>query len=126
MYLLNANARWEIEMSVISQRKAELENGAAPRCAVPETGHSQNSSRTDLPAQPLLKAFFSKEELAAELGRNPRTLDRWEILGTGPPRTYIGREVRYRRTSVQRWLAAQEQSCRRSSEIKLSQGKATL
>jgi hypothetical protein len=52
--------------------------------------------------------FFTKEELAGELGRNMRTLDRWEALGIGPPRTLVGRKILYRRTSVQRWLAAQE------------------
>lgn len=58
----------------------------------------------------ILSEFFTKEELAAELQRNPRTLDRWEVLGMGPPRTYVGRKVLYRRASVQKWLAAQEQS----------------
>ena len=95
-------------MSVNSRRKAELKGGAAPWIAEPETRADQNSAGGDVPAEPILKSFFSKEELAAELGRNPRTLDRWEMLGTGPPRTLIGREVRYRRTSVQKWLCAQE------------------
>ena len=57
---------------------------------------------------PLLSEFLTKEELAAELRRNVRTLDRWDALGLGPPRTCIGRTVLYRRASVQKWLAAQE------------------
>jgi hypothetical protein len=57
---------------------------------------------------PVLSDFLTKEALAAELGRNPRTLDRWEVLGIGPPRTLVGRKILYRRMSVQRWLAAQE------------------
>jgi hypothetical protein len=60
--------------------------------------------------EPILSEFLSKEELAAELRRNPRTLDRWQALGMGPPRTHVGRKVLYRRASVQRWLVAQEQS----------------
>jgi hypothetical protein len=56
----------------------------------------------------LLSEFFTKGELATELGRNQRTLDRWDLLRTGPPRTYVGRKVLYRRASVQKWLAAQE------------------
>ena len=60
--------------------------------------------------EPILSEFLTKEELAAELRRNPRTLDRWAVLGIGPPRTRVGRHVLYRRASVQRWLLAQEQS----------------
>ena len=59
-------------------------------------------------SEPILSEFLTKEELPAELRRNPRTLDRWDVLGVGPPRTLVGRQVLYRRASVQRWLAAQE------------------
>jgi predicted DNA-binding transcriptional regulator AlpA len=59
---------------------------------------------------PILSEFLTTEELATELGRNKRTLDRWDALGAGPPRTRVGRKVLYRRSSVQKWLAAQEQS----------------
>ena len=61
-------------------------------------------------SEPILSEFLTTEELAAELRRNPRTLDRWAVLGMGPPRTHVGRKVLYRRASVQKWLAAQEQS----------------
>ena len=57
---------------------------------------------------PILAEFMTVEELAAELGRNKRTLDRWDALGIGPPRTRMGRTVLYRRSSVQKWLVAQE------------------
>ena len=60
-------------------------------------------------SEPILSEFLPKEELAAELRRNPRTLDRWDALGVGPPRTRVGRQVLYRRASVERWLAAQEE-----------------
>jgi hypothetical protein len=59
-------------------------------------------------SEPLLSEFLTKEELAAELKRNARTLDRWQVLGVGPPRTCFGRTVLYRRASVQTWLTAQE------------------
>jgi hypothetical protein len=62
----------------------------------------------------LLSEFLTKQELAAELRRHVRTLDRWIALGIGPPRTCIGRTVLYRRLSVEKWLVAQEQSCPRS------------
>ena len=53
---------------------------------------------------PILADFMTVEQLAAELGRNKRTLDRWDALGTGPPRTRVGRTVLYRRSSVEKWL----------------------
>jgi hypothetical protein len=56
----------------------------------------------------ILAEFMTMEELAAELGRNKRTLDRWDALGIGPPRTRVGRTILYRRSSVQKWLVAQE------------------
>jgi hypothetical protein len=59
--------------------------------------------------EPILAEYLTREELASELRRNPRTLDRWEVLGMGPPRTHIGRKVLYRRASLLKWLAAQEQ-----------------
>lgn len=58
----------------------------------------------------ILSEFLTKEELAEQLLRNPRTLDRWAVLGMGPPRTHVGRKVLYRRASVQKWLVAQEQA----------------
>jgi hypothetical protein len=67
-----------------------------------------------LNSQPILAEFLTKEELAAELGLNERTLDRWDVLGIGPPRTHVGRKVLYRRASVQKWLTAQEHQRRAS------------
>ena len=32
-------------------------------------------------SEPILSEFLTKEELAAELRRNVRTLDRWDMLG---------------------------------------------
>jgi hypothetical protein len=65
-------------------------------------------------SESILSEFLTKEELAAELHRNPRTLDRWDVLGAGPPRTIIGRKVLYRRASVQKWLCALERHRRAS------------
>jgi predicted DNA-binding transcriptional regulator AlpA len=60
----------------------------------------------------MLSEYLTLDELAAELGRNKRTLDRWERLHTGPPRTRMGRSVLYRRDSVRTWLAKQESKTR--------------
>lgn len=61
--------------------------------------------------EPLLSEFLTKKELAAELRRDVRTVERWSALGLGPPRTCFGRTVLYKRSSVQKWLAEQEQAC---------------
>jgi hypothetical protein len=57
---------------------------------------------------PILADFLTRSELAVQLDCNERTLDRWELLGTGPPRTYLGRAVLYRRSAVMEWIASQE------------------
>jgi hypothetical protein len=67
-------------------------------------------------AEPILAEYLTREELASELRRNPRTLDRWEVLGMGPPRTLVGRQVLYRRSSLLKWLAAQEQRSNQGAE----------
>jgi predicted DNA-binding transcriptional regulator AlpA len=54
----------------------------------------------------LLADFFTKGQLANELGCAPATLDRWERLKKGPPKTKIGQLVLYRRADVAAWLAA--------------------
>jgi hypothetical protein len=63
----------------------------------------------------ILSDFLTKQELATELDRETRTLDRWDALGIGPPRTRVGRKVLYRRASVRRWLAAQERDAHATS-----------
>ena len=48
--------------------------------------------------------YLTQSQLAAELGRSVRTLDRWALTGNGPPRTRIGRLTLYRRGGVIDWL----------------------
>jgi predicted DNA-binding transcriptional regulator AlpA len=59
--------------------------------------------------RPVLDELLTAKKLAAELGLNRRTVDRWHRAGTGPPRTLVGRQVYYRRDTVRQWLAEQEQ-----------------
>lgn len=56
----------------------------------------------------VLDGYLTREELAEELGKTPRTLDRWASLRVGPPRSKIGRTVVYRVAAVQSWLIQQE------------------
>lgn len=61
-------------------------------------------------SKPVLSGFLTKGELAAALGRHPRTLDRWAALREGPPQTRIGRQTLYKKSSVQKWLSARERA----------------
>ncbi len=58
----------------------------------------------------LLADWISRDQLAGELGIACDTLARWEARQIGPPCTRIGRKVLYRRTSVENWINAQEQT----------------
>jgi hypothetical protein len=42
----------------------------------------------------LLDDYLTREELAVELGKCVRTLDRWHAVRYGPPRATVGREPR--------------------------------
>ena len=63
-------------------------------------------------SEPILSEYQTKEELAAELGLCSRTLDRWAALREGPPQTRVGRQVLFRRSSVQKWLVSREDGAR--------------
>jgi DNA-binding transcriptional MerR regulator len=58
----------------------------------------------------LLDDYYTKEQLADQLKRSTRTLDRWDALRVGPPVTKLagGRRL-YARASVVDWLRQQEQ-----------------
>src|SRR5262249_13647002 len=57
----------------------------------------------------VLDDYMTPEQLAAELRRCTRTLDRWHDKGTGPPRVTIGRSPLYRRKAVAQWLLNREE-----------------
>jgi hypothetical protein len=59
----------------------------------------------------LLADFLTQDEAAAELNVCERTLDRWRTLNKGPPITKLGRRILYKRSSVLKWLTAQEEAC---------------
>ena len=58
--------------------------------------------------------LYLAEETASLLKSNPRTLERWRSIGTGPPFVKIGRRVAYRLSDLQAWLA--QQTRRHTSE----------
>jgi len=61
----------------------------------------------------ILADYFDTAELAAELGVTPLTVVRWRLAKKGPPITYLGRRILYKKSSVKAWLAAQERPAER-------------
>jgi len=55
-----------------------------------------------------LFGLLTPEQLAKQLNVTTRTLQRWELQRTGPIRVVIGRQVFYRVTTVEAWLASRE------------------
>lgn len=63
----------------------------------------------------ILSDYLSRDDLARQLNRTIRTLERWESLRIGPPITRIGKTPMYHVESVREWLRNQEQKTRRRS-----------
>ena len=57
----------------------------------------------------VLDGFLRREQLAEQLEKSERTLDRWHALRIGPPRICIGRTIFYDIRSVRAWLSSREQ-----------------
>ncbi len=58
----------------------------------------------------ILDEYYDDDELAAELEVSPRTIQRWDRLGEGPPITRVGRKKLRRHSTVREWLRAREQA----------------
>jgi hypothetical protein len=56
----------------------------------------------------ILSEYLTKAELAEQLHRSIRSVDRWTLTGDGPPCVRIGRRSLYRRTAVVEWLRSLE------------------
>jgi len=56
----------------------------------------------------ILSEYLTKAELAAQLRRSIRSVDRWTLTGDGPPCVRIGRRSLYRRDAVVEWLRGLE------------------
>jgi len=52
--------------------------------------------------------YLTKNQLAEQLRRSTRTIDRMALSGDGPPPTKIGRTTLYRREAVLEWLRSRE------------------
>lgn len=51
--------------------------------------------------------LLTTEDLSLKLGKTPASLAQWRYLGLGPQFVKMGRNVRYRASDVDAWLAAQ-------------------
>jgi predicted DNA-binding transcriptional regulator AlpA len=60
-------------------------------------------------ARSVLDGYIREAELAQQLNRSVRTLQRLAARRLGPPRTRIGRLVIYNIEHVREWVAQQEQ-----------------
>ena len=58
----------------------------------------------------ILSEYLTKAELAAQLNRSIRSLDRWTQTGDGPPCIRLGQKSLYRREAVLEWLRGLERS----------------
>ena len=56
----------------------------------------------------ILSEYLTKAELAAQLRRSIRSVDRWALTGNGPPCVRMGRRTLYRRAAVVDWLRGLE------------------
>lgn len=56
----------------------------------------------------VLDDYISESELARQLEKDPRTLQRWRKQRVGPPVTFVGRVPYYRKESVLAWLRKNE------------------
>jgi len=60
------------------------------------------------PSPSVLEGYITEPDLARQLKRSVRTLQRLAARQSGPPRIKIGRLIFYRIESVRAWLAQQE------------------
>jgi len=56
----------------------------------------------------LLAEYMTKAELATQLRRSVRSVDRWALTGDSPPSVRIGKTTFYRRQAVLEWLRSRE------------------
>jgi hypothetical protein len=56
----------------------------------------------------ILEGYLTAEQLAQQLGRDIKTIQRWRRLRQGPPFVKIGSVVLYRVEAVRNWLVDME------------------
>ena len=59
--------------------------------------------------------YVSQEEMRREFKIAPSTEWRWNRLGIGPPRTYVGRKILFKTSDLRAWL--ERESKRRERKL---------
>ena len=72
-------------------------------------------------APSVLEGYIREADLAKQLNRSVRTLQRLTERRLGPPRIKIGRSVFYKIESVRAWLEQQEEPRKRPGSVRPSQ-----
>jgi len=72
------------------------------------------------PRSSVLEGYIRESDLARQLNRSVRTLQRLAALRLGPPRTKIGRLVFYKAESVRTWLGQLEQPRKPVASVRAS------
>lgn len=62
----------------------------------------------------ILQDYIKRPDLADQVSRSPKTLERWTRIGKGPRVTYIGGEPFYHVDDVKAWL----EKCRKTAMMK--------
>jgi hypothetical protein len=62
----------------------------------------------------ILNSYLTESDLARQLGKSERTLQRWRRLRIGPAATTVGNRVLYDVQDVRAWLRAQRQEVTRA------------
>ena len=60
-------------------------------------------------AKGLLDEYMTEAELAGELDKSLRTIQRWKRVQHGPRRAILGRTTIYHRRDAKEWLEAQRE-----------------
>ena len=60
-------------------------------------------------SEDVLVGYISRDELAAQLNKRPRTLQEWASRNVGPPITRVGGTPYYKSHAVREWLRTREQ-----------------
>ena len=75
-----------------------------------------------LATEKILSDYLTERELAEQLGRGPRTIQRWRAMRQGPTPTFIGATPVYRIDAVRAWLRSREERVSRTRTRNLRGG----